>query len=72
MKTGNISWPGTCRCHICGAKNAGKAGAASFGGHAVGMGRDEANRGEFGYDRRSERKLRRTRENRKWQREIQL
>lgn len=58
----------TCRCPICGKNNAGRAGAKSFAGYAAGAGwRDEHGRSpECGFDRRKERRLRRTREGRAW------
>lgn len=50
----------TCRCPICGRKNAGKSRNGKFH-RSNGMGRDENGRGDFGRDRRSERRLERTR-----------
>lgn len=60
----------TCRCPICGKKNAGRAGARSFAGFAAGAGwRDEHGRSPEAYTRKQERKLRRVREGRAWKRE---
>ena len=59
----------TCRCPMCGTKNAGKAGAKSFG--AAVCGRDEHGKSwDFGSDRRKERRLRRKREAITWKKEI--
>jgi hypothetical protein len=58
----------TCRCPICGAKNAGRAGAKSFGTRLVG--RDEHGSSEVGRDRRKERRLRRRREGRAWRKAL--
>lgn len=50
----------TCRCPICGRKNAGKSRNGKF--HiANNMGRDEHGRGDFGRNRKAERRLERTR-----------
>ncbi len=54
----------TCRCPICGAKSAGRAGAKSYGMCTIP--RDEHGRSDVGRDRRLERRLRRTRETRQW------
>ncbi len=56
----------TCRCPMCGVKNAGRAGARSFGIRRVC--RDENGKSDFGRDRRKERRLRRRREGRAWRR----
>ena len=56
-----------CRCSMCGAKRAGRAGGKSYGS-AVVM-RDEDAVSDMGRDRRKERRLRRTRETRAWKME---
>ena len=50
----------TCRCVMCGAKNAGRVGRGAY--VKAGVGTDE--KPSKGKDKRRERKLRRVRENR--------
>lgn len=59
----------TCRCPLCGAKNAG-SNRTTNSYHAVGIGRDEHGRDWDGLTKREARKLRRTRERRAWKSEI--
>jgi hypothetical protein len=57
----------TCRCPMCGSKNAGKTGGRSYGAAVVG--RDEHKKSDHGRHRAAERQLRRRREDRQWRKE---
>lgn len=57
----------TCRCSICGTKNAGRAGARAFG--AAVTPRDERGRSFVAANRKAERRYRRRIEARAWKEE---
>lgn len=56
------------KCGICGRKSAGRAGGKSFGAAVVG--RDENDRPFEVKTKKLARRLRRTRENRNWRKEL--